>query len=270
MTDDDPNKPVLLLSCANEFEAELRASALRAEGIEVRTVTAAASALWHIGPATGYPYHVFVRSADVERARAVISENADAARRGMMDFKDQQADDAESGNASLEVRREMEPLSGATAFILGLAMGLLTVFIPITLSALVNAPFSRPERAIFGALWVLFFGMVAYVLRERFPVSARGEVAERDDGVTRTHFRDSRLALVGWFVLGAAFFGPTTFFFIGILLLPVINLLRAHTAAADAIVITAWCLLCGILTVRHALGRQRARREERDTPKLAR
>ncbi len=268
--DDDPNKPVLLLSCANEFEAEIRASTLRAAGIEVRTVTAAASTLWHIGPATGYPYHVFVRSADVERAREILAENADAARRGMMDFEDQQADAAESGGGPLDVRREPEPLAGSTAFILGLALGLLTLFIPMTLSALLNAPFSRPERAVFGVLWVLFFGMVAFVLRERFPVAARGEVVERDDGLTRTHFRDSRIALFGWFALGAAVFGPATFFFVGILLLPVINALRAQTAAADAIVITAWCLLCGFLTARHALGRQRARREARNAPRIAR
>lgn len=268
--DDDPNKPVLLLSCASEFEANLRASTLRAEGIEVRTLTAAASTPSRIGPATGHPHHVFVRSSDVERAQAILDENADASQRGMMDFEDQQADTAESGHASIEVRREQEPLSGATAFILGLALGLLTVFIPITLSTLVNAPFSRPERTIFGALWVLFFGMVAFVLRERFPVSARGEVAESDDGVHRATFRDSRLALVGWFALGAAFFGIITFIFIGILLLPVINLLPAQSIAAQVAVITVWCLLCGFFTARHALGRQRARREERDAPKLAR
>lgn len=268
--DDDPDKPVLLLSCANEFEAELRASTLRAAGVEVRTVTAAASALWHIGPATGYPYHVFVRSADVERAKAILTENADAARRGMMDFEDQQADAAEADRGSLEARREQEPLSGATAFILGLAAGLLTLFIPITLSALLSAPFSRSEQTVFGALWVLFFGMVAYVLRERFPVSARDELTERDDGVTRTHFRDSRIGLLGWFVLGTALFGPITFLFIGILLLPVINLLGARTFTAVVIVFTAWCLLCGFFTARHALGRQRARREERNAPRLAR
>ncbi len=268
--DDDPNKPVLLLSCANEFEAELRASTLRAAGIEVRTVTAAASTLWHIGPATGYPYHVFVRSADVEQAREILSENADAARRGMMDFEDHQADAAESGGGPLDVHREPEPLAGSTAFILGLALGLLTVFIPVTLSALVNAPFSRSEQTVFGALWVLFFGMVAYVLRERFPISARGEVAERADGVDEAQFRDSRLALVAWFALGAVFFGPITFLFIGILLLPVINLLPAQTIAAAIIVVTAWCLLCGFLTARHALGRQRARREERNAPRIVR
>lgn len=266
--DDDPDKPVLLLSCANEFEAELRASTLRAEGIEVRTVTAAASTLWHIGPATGYPYHVFVRSADVERAREILAENADAVRRGMVDFDDQQADD--SGARSLDVRREPAPLAGSTAFIVGLAAGLLTLFFPITLAALLSAPFSRAEQTVFGSLWVLFFGMIAYVFRDRFPVSAHDETTARDDGVTRTHFRDSRIALFGWFALGATVFGPATFFFIGIVLLPVINLLRAQTAAADAIVTTAWCLFCGFLTAKHAYARQRARREARNAPRPAR
>jgi hypothetical protein len=268
--DDDPNKPVLLTSCASEFEAELRASTLRAAGIEVRTVTAAAKTHWRFGPETGYPHHVFVRSADAQRAQAILHENADAAKRGMMDFEDQQADDAESGNASPEARRELQPLGGATAFILGLAVGLLTVFIPITLSALVNAPFSRPERVIFGALWVLFFGMVAFVLRERFPVSARGEAIEDDDRLIRPRFRDSPIALVVWFVTGAAVFGPGSFLFVGILLIPMINALRTQTDAAFAIVITLWCLLCGFLTTRLALSRQRARREERNAPKLAR
>jgi hypothetical protein len=268
--DDEPDKPVLLLSCASEFEAELRASTLRAAGIEVRTVTVAAGAPWRTGPATGYPYHVVVRSADVERARAILDESADAVRRGTMDFEDQHADDAESGRGAGDFRSEQEPLRGATAFILGLAAGLLTLFIPITLSALLSAPFSRSEQTVFGALWVLFFGMVAFVLRDRFPVSARGEVPERDDRVARTHFSDSRLALVGWFALGAAIIGPITFLFIGILLLPVINLLGARTFTAVVIVVTAWCLLCGFLTARHALGRQRARREELDAPRLAR
>lgn len=264
---DDPNRPVLLLRCGNEFEAELRASVIRGAGIEVRAVTAAASTLWHMGPALGYPYDVYVRAADVERAKEALRAAAQAGRSGEVEFEEV----GEPGDAA---QRELmnqpappeppESLGGLTAFVLGLAAGLLTVFVPIVLAAVLKAPLSRPERTVLCALWVLFFGMAAYALRERLPGGLPAPPAdERDDGTVRRHFRDSRIVLFGWFALGFAVFGPATFFFVGVLLMPVMQTLRAWTPAADVIVSTAWFALCGFWTARFAWRRQRARIEAR-------
>lgn len=134
----------------------------------------------------------------------------------------------------------------------------------------ITAPLSRSERTVLCALWVLFFGMTAYALRDRLPVGGGTVARERDDGVDRRHFRDSRVALIGWFLLGAGFFGPSTFFFVGVLLLPVINTLSRYTSMAGPVLMGAWCVLCGFWTARHAQRRQRTRAAARRAPTLAR
>ncbi|MGP1273672.1 MAG: hypothetical protein ACTS22_10100 [Phycisphaerales bacterium] len=250
----------MLLRCATEFEAELRASTVRAAGVNARVIQAV-SATINLGAAMGTPYEVYVRAGDLHLAREALAAAASG--------HSIQSDAPESEYAEPAVSEPIA-LGGGPAFAIGMAVGLLTVFIPYTLALLLKAPLSAAERNIFGILWVVFFGMVAYTLRERFPIASRGEEQEHDDGVTRTHFRDSRIALAGWFLLGAGFLGPASFFFVGLLLLPLMQALATHTTLAQPIVFYAWCVFCGIVTANQARKRRNARREARSAPRLAR
>ena len=267
---DDAEKPVLLLRCATEFEAELRASTLRAAEIEVRVVRGAASTI-NLGPAFGSPYEVYVRSEDVDRARDALRFGAPA--------DESIGDDDDEGSDEDDLATPDGPVGGGVAFVIGMAFGLFTLFVPYTAAIMLKAPFSGPERAVMSALWVVFFGMLATVLRERFPIASRTPRSERDDGLMRTHFRDSRLALVCWFIMGMGIFGPSTFFFVGVLLLPIMNALKQRlvqwgaTGSAglvDAAFLLVWSVLCGYWTLKHARQRQLARKRARESPRLAR
>lgn len=267
---EDPDKPVLLMRCANEFEAELRASTIRAAGVEVRVVRGAASTI-NLGPVFGAPYELYVRSADVDRAR-------DALRFGVP-ADESIGDDDEDAAPETEDRATPDgPVGGGVAFVVGMAFGLFTLFVPYTAAIMLNAPLSGPERAVMSALWVVFFGMLATVLRGRFPITSRTPREEHDDGVTRTHFRDSTLALVCWFVMGTGIFGPSTFFFVGVLLLPIMTALKQRlvqwgapgsAGLVDATFLLGWSVLCGYWTLKYARQRQLARKRARETPRLA-
>lgn len=268
---DDPDKPVLILRCATEFEAELRASTLRAAEVEVRVVRGAASTI-NLGPVFGSPYELYVRSDDLDRAHEALRYGAPAS--GSTE------DDDESDAPDQEAPAEVDgPVGGGVAFVVGMAFGLFTLFAPYTAAIVLNAPLSGPERTIMGALWVLFFGMLASVLRERFPIASRAPRSEHDDGLTRTHFRDTSLALVCWFIMGMGIFGPSTFFFVGIVLLPIMNALKQRlvqwgaTGSAglvDAAFLLGWSILCGYWTLKYARERQLARKRAREAPRLAR
>jgi len=274
---DDPDKPTLLLRCATEFEAELRASALRAANIECRVIRGVASAV-NLGPVFGPAYEIYVREDDLRRAQEALRYIATGGP-APSDDEDRDGEPAEEESPATNPTGERDVPTLGMAFVVGLAFGVFTLFVPYTAAVILKAPLGGPERNIIGALWVLFFGMIAAALRERFPFTASSPKSERDDGVTRTHFRDTRLALVCWFLLGAGFFGPSTFFFIGVLLLPIVGGLKnavIHAGATpqlaamlDGAVILAWCLLCGFWTVRYAMKRRRDRRIAAAAPRLA-
>lgn len=267
---DDPDKPVLLMRCANEFEAELRASTIRSAGIDVRVVRGAASTI-NLGPVFGAPFELYVRSDDLDRARDALRYGVESEAPGVDEPGEGSSDD--SGVAP------DGPVSGGVAFVVGMAIGVFTLFIPYSTAMVLKTPMSGPERAVMGALWVMFFGMLASVLRDRFPITSRPPRSEHDDGVTRTHFRDTTLALVCWFIMGMGIFGPSTFFFIGIVLLPIMNALKhrliqwgasGSAGLVDAAFLLGWSVLCGYWTVKYARRRQLERKRAREAPRLVR
>lgn len=186
MTPDDPNQPVLFARCANEFEAELKASILRAAGIEVRTVTAAAGAMRGVGPMFGAAYEVYVRGVDVDAAHAAIRAAKEAG--GQADWAEGGEDDAVAGVIGVEegspARRAGRGLSAPSAFALGALAGMLTSPAPIVAAALLGAPLGRPEMTVLLTLWVITGAFLAYNIRERLPAPRPVEDADagRRDG----------------------------------------------------------------------------------------
>lgn len=180
MTPDDPNQPVLFARCANEFEAELKASVLRAAGIEVRTVTAAAGAMRGVGPMFGAAYEVYVRGVDVEAAHAALRAAKEAG------VQAEWADDPEGVAGVIGVegndpgRRAGRGLSAPSAFALGALVGMLTSPAPIVAAALLGAPLGRPEMTVMLTLWVITCAFLAYNIRERLPAPRPAEDADAD------------------------------------------------------------------------------------------
>lgn len=266
MPKDDPNDPVLLARCANEFEAELKASVVRAAGIEVRTVTTAASTLWHIGPALGYPYDVFVKRGDLERAKAALDEAAASGRAADWREVAAQADvgdpvgSSDDDDDGVFTRPRRRGLPAPIAFAMGAVGGLLTSPVPVVIASLIGAPMGRPEMTVMVSLWVFSWSFLAYNIRERLPAPVDVAEAPERGRERRGHFRDSRLALAGWFLLGAAFFGPVTAFLPALALMPLTSRVRPAFPAIDAYMLAAWSVGIGVFVARQAWRAQRKRR----------
>lgn len=261
MPKNDPDDPVLLARCANEFEAELKASVVRAAGIEVRTVTAAASALWHIGPAIGYPYDVFVKRGDLDRAKAALDEAIAAGKAA--DWREVAAQADAADPAALDDDEDFtrrRGLPAPMAFAMGAVGGLLTSPVPVVIASLIGAPLGRPEMTVMVSLWVVTWSFLAYNVRERLPAPVHVEPTPGPVHDRRAHFRDSPVALAGWFLLGAAFFGPLTAFVPALALMPLTSRVRPSVPAIDAYMLFAWSVGIGLFVARQAWRGQRKRR----------
>ncbi len=71
MTDDDPNKPIVLTTRPSEPEAALIVAALAQQGIDAQATGGLTSALRAEAPGV---VRILVRHCDLERAQSVLTE----------------------------------------------------------------------------------------------------------------------------------------------------------------------------------------------------
>lgn len=70
----DADEPVTLTTARTEFEANVIAQSLRAEGVEARVVSVVGAVLGPYVPGMEDPINVLVRAADLDRARATLAQ----------------------------------------------------------------------------------------------------------------------------------------------------------------------------------------------------
>ncbi|MCA9289289.1 MAG: hypothetical protein KDA05_11925 [Phycisphaerales bacterium] len=122
----DPDDLVVLTSAASELQAGLWISVLESHGIRgVSPGSAATTLRWEVGSTD--PYRLFVRRADVDRAREVL----DNQRSDSIDIDWNEVDVGESAEVD-----EAAPPDGSSPFVM---LGLVLVCLVLVLGAVIVA-----------------------------------------------------------------------------------------------------------------------------------
>lgn len=138
----DADEPITLTTARTEFEANVIAQSLRAEGVEARVVSVVGAVLGPYVPGMEDPIKVLVRAADLDRARAVLAQTrSDSVDIAWDELDVGESEDSLTARRPLGIRRWMGSSAiAALVFTLG-SICIILLYAPLVIGLVVAIGF---------------------------------------------------------------------------------------------------------------------------------